>query len=323
MRAVALWAPEPSCCDRVPPPVVHAALEPLRGAAESAGSTWHHLAPPGTTWLHLAPPGTTCRVWLSRWKAEAYTLLACCATAALGRAARDGGTDYPHSARVLREVLTERRSCSPGPAPVAYANLTGPLGLMSLDTAWARLCGSRLQRCRFGAPRSSPPLPRLPGVRGSGSGLRLALRRRSGFAAYTTGSGAVSSDRANIARPTPTSRIPRLPSPRYDQSGALPEAGAELVTSAVALASASPDCFQSAQGFAVTLARGGVTELLAVEPDGASSVPSWQRHTQLTALASLGPTRRAPGCAAHSGPAAEPLRAPAQWEAGGSAVRSG
>jgi len=130
------------------------------------------------------------------WKAEAYTLLACCATAALGRAAREGGTDYPHSARLLRDVLDERRSVCCGttyqPVPLAYTNLTGPLSLTSSDPVWAQLC-----------------------VRG----------------------------------------------------GPLPEVGLELLTSALAVAVASAECFQSAQGFAATLSRGGVAEVLAVESD--------------------------------------------------------
>ena len=127
------------------------------------------------------------------WKAEAYTLLACCATAALGRAAREGGTDYPICTRVLREALDERSSCSAAPAPAAYTNLIGPLSLLSADPAWSRLC----------CPAAGP----------------------------------------------------------------LPEVGLEMMTSAVAVAMASADCFQSAQGFAATLSRGGVTELLAVESD--------------------------------------------------------
>lgn len=126
------------------------------------------------------------------WVAEAYTLLACCATAALGRAAREGGTDYPCCARVLREALHERSSHSTAPAPAAYTNLTGQLSLCSADPAWARLC---------------------------------------------------------------------------ERGGAPPEVGIEIVTSAVAVAVASAECFQSAQGFAASLSRGGVTELLAVESD--------------------------------------------------------
>ena len=130
---------------------------------------------------------------LPRWKAEAYTLLACCATAALSRAAREGGTDYPICTRVLREALHERSSCSAAPAPAAYINLIGPLSLLSADPAWSRLC----------CPAAGP----------------------------------------------------------------LPEVGLEIMTSAVAVAMASADCFQSTQGFSATLSRGGVTELLAVESD--------------------------------------------------------
>lgn len=173
---------------------------------------------------------------LSRWKAEAYTLLACCATAALGRAAREGGTDYPHSARLLRDVLDERRSVCCGttyqPVPLAYTNLTGPLSLTSSDPVWAQLC-----------------------VRG----------------------------------------------------GPLPEVGLELLTSALAVAVASAECFQSAQGFAATLSRGGVAEVLAVE--SGSTVTT--RGLPAGAIAHLYPgllgrAHQAPGCATHLAQTAEP-----------------
>ena len=137
-----------------------------------------------------------------RWKAEAYTLLACCGTAALGRARREGGTDYPSSAQVLREALDERRRHNTDPAPAAYANLTGELSLWSADPAWARLYEK-------GAGNSSP----------------------------------------------------------NDKGEPLAEPGIEIVTSALVLAVASAESFQSAQGFAANLSRGGVAELIAVESD--------------------------------------------------------
>ena len=169
-------------------------MEPLpRRAAQASGLVALAHAARGPRPCIPLTVTTLTMALLPRWKAEAYTLLACCATAALSRAAREGGTDYPCCARVLREALHERRSYSSVPAPAAYTNLTGPLSLCSADPAWARLC-----------ERGGPP----------------------------------------------------------------PEVGIEIVTSAVGVAVASAECFQSAQGFAATLSRGGVTELLAVESRG-------------------------------------------------------
>ncbi len=97
------------------------------------------------------------------WKAEAYTLLACCTAAALGRAERDGGTEYPHSARLVREVLAERLELQTEPAPPAYANLVGPLSLTQADPAWHALC------------ETGGGAPAAPGVRFVTSALALAV----------------------------------------------------------------------------------------------------------------------------------------------------
>jgi len=76
-------------------------------------------------------------------KAEAYTLLACCATKSLSRDHLCDHKDYPASARLVREVLLARADASPDPAPDSYASLAGVLSLSAADPAWDKIRDAR------------------------------------------------------------------------------------------------------------------------------------------------------------------------------------
>ena len=81
--------------------------------------------------------------WEAR-TAEAYTLLACCATKGLCRDHMCDNKDYPACARLVREVLIARARESRDPAPDAYASLTGPLSLALADVvAWDNIRDAR------------------------------------------------------------------------------------------------------------------------------------------------------------------------------------
>eukprot|EP00747_Dinoflagellata_sp_TGD_P115066 gnl/TRDRNA2_/TRDRNA2_172064_c0_seq1.p1 gnl/TRDRNA2_/TRDRNA2_172064_c0~~gnl/TRDRNA2_/TRDRNA2_172064_c0_seq1.p1 ORF type:complete len:313 (+),score=41.01 gnl/TRDRNA2_/TRDRNA2_172064_c0_seq1:79-1017(+) len=76
-----------------------------------------------------------------REHAEAYTLLAVCARAALGADLREKSGFFPASLQLVRKVLSDSAKRLSGAAPPAYRNLSGLFGLATEDPAWEVLAG--------------------------------------------------------------------------------------------------------------------------------------------------------------------------------------
>eukprot|EP00747_Dinoflagellata_sp_TGD_P168748 gnl/TRDRNA2_/TRDRNA2_195880_c0_seq1.p1 gnl/TRDRNA2_/TRDRNA2_195880_c0~~gnl/TRDRNA2_/TRDRNA2_195880_c0_seq1.p1 ORF type:complete len:335 (+),score=67.54 gnl/TRDRNA2_/TRDRNA2_195880_c0_seq1:131-1135(+) len=74
-----------------------------------------------------------------RSQAEAYTVLASCGRAALGRAAREGANRYAASQSLVRSVLRAQSLKIKEPAPPSYRNLTGNFSLCNEDPCWEAL----------------------------------------------------------------------------------------------------------------------------------------------------------------------------------------
>ncbi|KAL1495718.1 hypothetical protein AB1Y20_016581 [Prymnesium parvum] len=133
--------------------------EQLRLQGEAQMATPERLAPgrpESIEWIHEIFRSQICQLVREGWAssvASAYTLLACCAPAAMARATREqlaagggGGAallrvegEYAASRRLVAAVLLQRAAEQTTAAPLTYAHLHGALGLIRNDSAWARL----------------------------------------------------------------------------------------------------------------------------------------------------------------------------------------
>eukprot|EP00747_Dinoflagellata_sp_TGD_P223280 gnl/TRDRNA2_/TRDRNA2_94882_c0_seq1.p1 gnl/TRDRNA2_/TRDRNA2_94882_c0~~gnl/TRDRNA2_/TRDRNA2_94882_c0_seq1.p1 ORF type:complete len:338 (-),score=53.46 gnl/TRDRNA2_/TRDRNA2_94882_c0_seq1:44-1057(-) len=77
-----------------------------------------------------------------REQAEAYTLLASCARAALGRALREHDPAYSACQHLVIEAINQRAKRLSVSAPDAYRNMSGMFGLVTEDPVWRTLADS-------------------------------------------------------------------------------------------------------------------------------------------------------------------------------------